>query len=244
MRSHFCLALSLVCAVSVAAADDELPPITVLYDPVYIKPDGDIAGPIASPAQRVFAASGLTLTWTPVPSSRSLGMIRANSQPACSPGWYNTPERAAYARFTRPIHIDKALLGLVRADYPVPDQMDSRDLLGRAKLRLGIKQGFSYGPYFDAEIARLPAARVTAVSGGVPAIVKMVHGRHLDMTIVMDEEAESFVAQAGLGMADFRLIRFPDAPKNIGSAIMCSLKVPPEAVERLDAQIEALLETK
>ena len=45
-------------------------------------------------------------------------------------------------------------------------------------------------------------------------------------------------------MADFRLISFPDAPRNIGSAIMCSEKVPAAAIERLDAQISALIETK
>lgn len=241
MRVRFGLALSMVFSL---AGAEEFPPLTVLYDPVYVKPNGDIAGPIASPAQRVFDSAGLKLTWTPVPSSRTLGMIKANTEADCSPGWYATPERVAYARFTRPIHIDRALLGLVRADYPVPDRIDSRDLLGRAKLRLGVKQGYSYGPYFDEEIARLPSGRVTTVSGSVPVIVKMIRGRRLDMTIVMDEEAESFVSQAGFDMADFKLVSFPDAPQNIGSAIMCSRKVPPEIIDRLNARIAALLETR
>jgi hypothetical protein len=69
----------------------------------------------------------------------------------------------------------------------------------------------------------------------------MVHGRHLDLTFVLDEEAESLVAQSGFALSDFRLIRFPDAPKNLGSAIMCSGKVPPEIIDRLNARISALL---
>ena len=239
MRVGFLIGLGFALLASRLAASEPVQ-VTVLYDPVYTQSDGEIAGPIASPAMRIFTDAGISVTWVPVPASRAMALIRANSEADCTPGWYKTPERAAYARFTLPIHIDKALLGLVRADYRTPDSIDAKDLLARPRLHLGVKQGYSYGPFLDELIAKMPARNVSTLTGSIPAMVKMVHSRYIDMMIVMDEEAESFILQAGYEMKDFRLIAFPDAPQNIGNAIMCSEKVPPEIIDRLDAAIRNL----
>ena len=237
MRVRFLAGLGLVLFASRLAAGE--PQITVLYDPVYTRRNGEIAGPIASPAMRFFTEAGISANWVPVPASRAMALIKANAEPDCTPGWYKTPERAAYARFTLPIHIDKALLGLVRADYPAPDRIDAKDLLARPRLRLGVKQGYSYGPFLDELIAKMPSRNVSPLTGAIPAMVKMVRNRSIDVIIVMDKEAESFIVQAGYEMRDFRLISFPDAPRNIGNAIMCSEKVPPEIIDKLDAAIRA-----
>lgn len=209
--------------------------ITVLSDPIYS------GTPIFDSAAKIFEATDVVLKTAPVPASRILGMIKANTEPDCSAGWYKTADRASYALFTRPFRMDLPYVGLVRASYHIDDETTARQTLERPTLRLGVKQGFSYTPFFDELIARMPPSHVVAVTGDIPSIVKMIHSDHLDMLIAHEAEVENFVAETRLAMSDFKLVKFADAPKEVGVAIMCSAQVPPEVIDKLNAAIAATM---
>ena len=230
--ARLALSLGLIAAAHGVRAAEPVA-ITILIDPIYT------GTPVTGPASRIFEAAGLSATIASVPASRILGMIKANTEADCSPGWFKTPERAAYARFTRPFHVEMPYVGLVRAGYSIEDETTAEQALTRPSLRLGVKQGYSYTPFFDALIARMPAAHVVTVTGDLTSIVKMVHGKHIDLMIAHKGEVEKFVAEAGLALSNFRLVKFADTPKEMGVAIMCSAQVSSEVVDRLNAAIAA-----
>jgi len=199
--------------------------------------DGTVSGLVATPAAQAFARAGIRVAWELTPASRILSIIKDNSGADCSPGWYQTAEREAYARFTLPIYHDRPPVALARADFAVTDGITARDLLASPRTSLLIKQNFSHGAYLDALIAAMKPQNIQVVTTEVPAMIKMVHLNRANLIITTEEEVDTLVKQAGLGIGDFQLLKFPDVPDGERRHIMCSRRVPDDLIRKLNEVI-------
>lgn len=237
-----CLACWALCCGHSWAEDAS--PITMHYyerKPFhYSTGPGQVAGLVVTPTVQAFEKIGVPINWELTPANRILATLKANIGSDCSPGWYKTPERENYARYTLPIYRDKPLVAIVRADFPVPDVITAKELYLRPHIRLITKLGFVHGAYLEQIIARIPPKNIVKVSDEMPSIIRMVQSGIADLLTATQEEAEFYASQAGAGMKEFRVIRLPDVPVEEKRYILCSKRVPEDVVEKLDVVIKAM----
>jgi hypothetical protein len=235
-------AIFALCVGRCAMADGG--PITLYFDDrpplLYRNVEGQVTGAVGDLTQRIFLKAGIEARWVLAPTERILGLIKRDSEPACIAGWYRTPERERYARFTLPIYADKTVLGLVSAHSPFQSGIAAGVLLAAPRIRVAIMQGLYYGPDLTPLIEAVPHERVAVTTSDYTISIRMVHDGRADIMFVTEDEAEDVVKLAGYEMKDFRLLTFPDVHGPLASAILCSQKVAPAIIDRLDKAITSL----
>jgi polar amino acid transport system substrate-binding protein len=192
------------------------------------RPDGQVTGLVADPAADALGRAGIPFIWVLTPSQRQLALIQgADSAPQCGVGWFRSDERAARGRFSAPLYRDRPLVALMRADVAPADGTSAQALLADRRLRLLVKEGYSYGPRLDRQItAGGQAPQRTSVDP--PQMARMLVSGRADWMIVAPEEAQS-LANPGLRMVP--LLDEPDGPTR---HLYCSRSVPTAWMERID----------
>jgi hypothetical protein len=71
-------------------------------------------------------------------------------------------------------------------------------------------------------------------------MMKMIERHRVDFMFAGEEEADAMLAQAGALARSLKLLHFSDAPPGEKRYLMCSLQVPPEWIERIDAVLPPL----
>jgi polar amino acid transport system substrate-binding protein len=190
--------------------------------------------------ERALKLAGVSYEWKLSSVNRIFIDLKAGEQTICSPGWYSSPERRAFASFTKPIYHDLPLVGLVRSDSPVPENTTAAAILGQPKFVVLRKQSVVYGAYLDALLNKMPAENVLNTSTDFPNSVRMIIAKRVDMAIVAQEEIDIFIKFAGLAKKDFKIIYFSDEPALGYRHILCSRAVNPDLIARIDKAIDAL----
>lgn len=220
------------------------PPITLFYyerKPFhYTGADGQVEGLIVGPTLQAFEKAGIPVVWKLMPATRIMATLQANIGEDCAPGWYKTPERESFARYSLPIYSDKPLVAIVRADYPVRQGMTAKEFFLRPQVKLLTKQTFVHGSYLDQIIAAMPPANVVRVTDDISSIVRMLHYGVGDVVTATQEEAEYYVTDAGYRMNEFRVVTFPDVPAIEKRYILCSRHVSDEVMDKLNAVIKTM----
>ena len=229
-------ALALVAAVSSARAED----LALYYyerPPYYQTRDGRPAGFLLEWAMAVFDDAGVEYHYESIPPGRILQRIR-EGEVACSVGWFKTPGRQVYARFTQPVYRDRPPMVLFTDDnvLPMARHASLESLLRDGSLTLGLARGFSCGPYVDAMITRLAPSVVEGEAGQEQMVAMLAQGR-FDYMFVAGEEAELLVRWPGAAPGRLRYRTLDDAPQGCERHIMCSRQVPDGVVEALDRAI-------
>jgi uncharacterized protein (TIGR02285 family) len=214
--------------------------ITLNYNerPPYLVPaaDGSATGLTGTPAANAFKAAGIAVSWAKVPTIRQLAAVKETQGMNCAIGWFKTPEREQFAKFTKPIYRDKPWMVLANATFAVKDGAKLEDVLSAKGVRVLTKDGFSYGPYIDDLLAKTKP-HLTVSNGSTSQMLQLINAGSVDFMFVSEEEAEYLVEQAGLSMKNFRQIRFPDMPKGGERYIMCSKNVPDDVMAKLNKNI-------
>ncbi len=232
-------------AASASCADPTV--VTVLYrdkPPYSYTKDGKPAGFLIERTADVFKRADIEAAFQEMPVKRITRDIRANASAICSPTWYKLPERAAYARFSLPIHQDKPHLVLVGAHvYPQLHAVKNlRALFANPKLRLGKVSGVSYGAELDALIS---TAAQTALDTTVTPLgmAKMIKRKRADYMLIDEEDYGFLLQQNEVDAADVKPMRFPDMPPGLLRYIMCSKSVSRETMARLNKAIAQVIPT-
>jgi uncharacterized protein (TIGR02285 family) len=216
--------------------------ITIHYHnrrPFYMR-DGDrVHGLVIDPIARAFEAAGITYVWRETPAKRQLEIIAAGEERSCGAGWFKTPEREAFARYSLPIYRDNPFVAVVRA---ADDFLDGRPTLEQAfkdkRLHLLVKKGYSYGPSIDKLLQTLAPQRITTTADNQD-ILKMIEHHRADYSLITEEEASDLLEGPEVGGDRFKIVRFADMPEGGKRYIICSKKVSEEEMARLDAAIQA-----
>lgn len=244
MTPVLCLILSLTIPVDASVAHVAQPgpgPLVLQYDirPPYVTtmPDGTVGGILASPVVAALRKAGVPFVWRNVSPTGQLANVRANVEPICGLGWYKTPERQAFAKYSKAIYQDGPMIGVANARFQVPENPRVDDVLGRPEVRILTKSSIVYGPYLDAHFAGMKAQHIASYEP-YAQLVKVVKIGRVDLTFVPQEEAEYYVDSMGYHREDFHFIHFADMPQGEKRYIICSKMVDDAVMHRFDAALK------
>jgi len=207
--------------------------------PFYISGD-KVHGLVIDPIALAFKTAGIPCAWQETPARRQLDIIERNEDESCAAGWFKTPEREAYARYTLPIYQDKPFVAVTRADNEYLAATETLDrVLQERRLQLLVKEGYSYGRLIDERVKALAPRTITTTAEN-QNILKMIENYRADYSFMTEEEAQDLLTSPEVEAGTFRIVRFSDMPAGGKRYIICSKKVGSEIIARLDAAIRAL----
>ena len=232
-------------SVSVRPADEQPQSleITVHFHtrrPFYMS-DGDrVYGLVAEPIAQAFETAGIPYHWQETPARRQLDIIEKNEDLSCAAGWFKTRERESYARYSMPIYQDKPFVALTRADNEFLAETESslERVLRERRLKLLVKEGYSYGQFIDERLQAL-APRLITTTAENWNILKMIENYRADYSFMTEEEARDLLMSPETKPTIFKIVRFSDMPAGGKRYIICSQKVGEDIIARLDAEIRS-----
>lgn len=226
-----------------AADQAGIGPITVYFHerrPFYMSSDGKVHGLVADPIGRAFEMADIPFQWRQIPAKRQLEIIRADEEKSCAAGWFKTPEREVFARFSLPVYQDKPFVAVAMANNRLIGANETLDrVLSERRLQLLVKEGYSYGNHIDEKLKLLNPRTVITTTDSL-GILKMIENYRADYSFMTEEEAYDMLLFAGVNSSDFKLVHFSDMPTGNNRHILCSRQVGPEIIDRLDAAIRYL----
>ncbi len=217
-------------------------PIILAYHerPPYYVTGGDnfLTGLVGEPALSAFRNSGLQFVVQKMPSKRQQNSVHNNKERICALGWFKTPEREQFARFTLPLYQDLPTVVITRADLAATlTEPALTELFRRQDLTLLIKSGYSYGAHIDQALQLDPPPVVTT-TGNTAQMIAMIGSGKADYFFAAAEEAAEVIAASG-SPESYRQVVLVDVPLGNRRYLMCSRQVRPEEIERLNQAIAA-----
>ncbi len=225
-----------VCAAPDAPVDLDV--LFIEYPPYYFTgPTGQPGGFFLERAARLLAEAGVNPVFRSMPSKRVLAAIQAGER-ACSLGWFKTPEREAFARFSLPVHVDRPPVALVRSQEAgsFAGQTTLAGLAASGRFSMGRIAGHSEGAAVDALLPPL-ANRTILVTGEQAQLFHMLRAGRFDFFLTGPEEIDQLLVVTGLARADFAVLPLTDLPQGNARHIMYSRAVDPDLVRRVDQAI-------
>lgn len=208
--------------------------------PFYMSDGDKVYGLVIDPIALAFKTAGIPYAWQETPARRQLDVIERNEDESCAAGWFKTPEREAYARYTLPIYQDKPFVAIARADNEYLAETETLDrVLKEWRLKLLVKEGYSYGRFIDERVKALDPRRITTTAEN-RNILKMIENYRADYSFMTEEEAQDLLTSPEVKAANFKLVRFSDMLAGGKRYIICSGKVSEEIIARLDSAIRFL----
>lgn len=240
LRFRFAKVCATLCTLASAAQAHE-PTVQVLYSerPPYLMAaaEGGPSGLTGTPATRAFRLAGISAHWLNLPTNRQLMTVRDSKTPSCAVGWFRTPERELFAKFTRAIYHDRDWTVLAHASLAERGDASLQELMQRKDVRILVKDNYSYGSELDKMLARTNP--VIAVSTAPTAkMVQSISKGAADMMFVSDEEGSYIMEHHPAEQTrKLRLLRFKDLPHGPERFLMCNQATPDAYIERLNAAI-------
>lgn len=235
------LSLVIMVAMPVIGSTEDCPVITLHYNervPYQVtRPDGKVEGLTANPAQKAFDQAGLKIEWAKTPTKRQLIVIEKNEGCDCGIGWFKNSEREKFAKYTDAIYRDNPQIAITNSDNPaLKDGMTVDDILSNKDVKLGIKDGYSYGMFIDQKIAAHHPVTDSTL-GENDQMLKKVQAKRNDYFFMSPEEADSLIASSEFKKEEFKIVTFSDMPQGEFRYIICSRKVDDAVIQKLNAQI-------
>lgn len=232
------LLLALLLLPLPALAGEEMDVLCIEKPPYYFSDSrGRPRGFLVERAGQIFSRAGITPLFRSASTSQVLEAMRA-PEPSCSLGWFKTPERERFARFTLPIHTDHPLELLARAsDAPRFQGLSTlAAVVASGRFTPGRIAGHSEGEAVDAILTPLES-RTVFVQGEETQLYRMLQEGRFDFILTAPEETGYTLALLDMSPDDFLVLPLHDVPRGNNRHIMCSWSVPPETIRRLDTAI-------
>ena len=201
--------------------------------------DGQAAGLFVDIARGVLTRAGIDHQFQALPPKRMLKSVEEGREEICVLGNFKTPEREAYAVFTKQIYQNKPIGILISRDRieAFAPYKTLADLTGSSTLRLGYIDGFSYGSAVDAFVARMTGTKISRGTTQTGMVSMLASGR-FDYMFADQEEYEALAGAAKISPESVRLLTFPDVPEGNRRYLMCSKAVPRQTIDRINAAIQ------
>lgn len=208
--------------------------------PYHYTDNGVEKGFLLARGKLIFAQAGVPARFVEEPSKRILANFQSGKTAYCSLGRYRVSEREALAQYSDTIHIDppQALLVSPSDLDKVRAHKSLASLMADASLSVGLIDGVSYGPRFDAMLRKAGAERVQRTVDSA-SMMRMVAVGRVSYTLA-DRYGWDFQRERDPVLAQVTLVDFPDAPPGMTRHIMCSKDVPEATMRKLNRAIEAM----
>ena len=208
--------------------------------PFYMSYKDEIHGLVADPIALAFEYAEIPFQWQDTPATRQLDIIKKNQDKSCAAGWFKTPERETYARYTLPVYQDKPFVAVTRNNNELIAEVETlARVLSEHRLQLLVKEGYSYGNYIDAQ-RKTFVPRQTTTTADNQNILKMIQNYRADYSFMTEEEAYDLLISSGMNSSNFKVVHFSDMPQGNRRYIICSKQVEPEIIEQLNSAIRYL----
>jgi len=214
------------------------------YPPYYLTlPDGEAGGFLVERARAVFKQAGVTPRFLFVPPKRILAEIQSG-RPVASLGWFKTPEREVYARFSHPFYINRPyeIMFLRERDERFRGCSSFAQMMESGRFTLGRVEGFSDGQYVDAVVSKF-AERVVLVAVDSVRLLRMLDAGRFDFMLVPPEEVDALLLAAGMTRERFEFKTLEDIPQGNVRHIMYSKSVAEGLIRRIDDAIASGIPT-
>jgi polar amino acid transport system substrate-binding protein len=208
----------------------ELPPYMIVNSPT------SIGGLVVDPTFAALKKAGIDFEWEVIPAVRQLLRIKNNQERICSVGWYKTPTRELFAKFSRPIVADSGYAAFANNNYKPREGIPIDEVLNDSKITVLIKNGFVYGEYLDAKFIDMKA-RSEAVYVDMPLIFKMIEAGRGQITFAPLAEIRYYQELGVVDKDRFHVIAFKEIPTGFNRYLMCSLKVEDELINKFNAAL-------
>ncbi|WP_321404415.1 transporter substrate-binding domain-containing protein [Maridesulfovibrio sp.] len=209
----------------------ELPPY--YYTNSENKPDGSLL----HLTKRIMNKAGYECRYISMPSKRILHTIQKGKNFA-SIGWFKTPQREKYAKFSLPIYENKPIVVLLR--HEDHDQFIKyntlKELLEQTKFKTGIVAGHSMGGYIDYLLEMHPQS-VYTLSGTTQQLVRMLHTGHIDFCLLAPVEIAKIIKQSHYKDDKFSFMSMADIIKGNTRHLIFSKDVSNDTISRINSAI-------
>ncbi len=215
-------------------------PITLYYEeraPYLVQSGDQVQGLAAAPAAQAFKAADIAFVWKAASMSRQWHMMRQDSGANCVVGWFKTSERAAFAKFTKPVFRDGPVVALVRRQLKFSPVKGLQETLSTPGMRVLVRSKYSYGARIDDALGRIKVDTIASPLGNAQLVERLVEGR-ADLMFSSEEEAAVLLRGLGSKAGAVQLLRFSDLLPGQERYIACNRNVPDETIERLNDAID------
>lgn len=151
-------------------------------------------------------------------------------------GWYKTPTRETFAKFSHPIVEDSGYAGFANNNYKPAEGVSIDEVLGDPKVTVLIKSGFVYGEYLDARLATMKAHPELAYVD-MPLIFKMVEAGRGQITFAPLAEIQYYQDLGVVSKDKFHVMKFKEIPTGFSRYLMCSMKVEDELINKFNSAL-------
>jgi uncharacterized protein (TIGR02285 family) len=208
--------------------------------PYYYSGENDVQGLCVDTIKQALHKAGVPFKWAKTPSKRQLEIIKQDKGRHCILGWFKTPEREAYAKYSLPIYQDLPAIALARADNPyIQSTTRVEDVLSNNNLVLLKKDGYSYGTFLDNQIAALiPRQKITTAKND--KMLEMIRIGRADYFFIAKEEADVLTGTSGIPKNDFQYIRFSNMPNGNKRYALFNKQVEDAVIGKINTAIESI----
>lgn len=234
------LVLCILWAVAGTVYAEDLIDLHYYVRPPYMVKNGEAgaSGLTADPSKAAFDRAGVRFRWQHTPAKRQLVVIENGSGLDCGVGWYKTPEREKFGKFTAPLYRDKPTVALVRQGF-LPHAVTLAGVVADPKVRVVMKFGLTYGQDVIGIMARAKAHVQTATTEQSD-LARMVASGRADFMFSPQEEADMLVTDVAREGERLRVLSFSDVHEGATRHILCSKRVSDETMEKLNAALSAM----
>ncbi len=229
-------------ATPVLAGISVVAPLVLLYSerPPFMRRENDdrVTGLAVDAALRAFAKAEIAVTLRAASPARRLLEVKENKSPICSLGFYATDARRKFARISKPVSQDGPMVAVTSATSEPGDGVKLETFLANPELKVLVKDAIVYGPYMEAQFARMQAQKVST-HNEYAQLLTLVRAQRAHVLFMPQEEASHYLQTEPELARALRVTRFASIPAGETRHVVCSQQVSEFTMARLDSALGA-----
>ena len=223
-----------------AAAQTPPPLVLTVYfseQPPFSIVEGQ-TGSLLNLTKAILTEAGIRARFIELPPNRILELLRTGQPDALGVGWFKTPDRESWGRFSQPIFQDKPVVALVnsRVAASLGSNVHLEALLSSG-LTLGLQGGMSLGPAIDQKIRTLGLLPLETVVD-LPHLLRMVQAGRMDYTLLGEDEAQYLFDHDPSLIPGLVFVRLAEPPPGNLRHFLYPGSFEPTLLARIDTAIE------
>ena len=217
--------------------------LTVSYPerpPYYFTTDKKVpAGSLYELTDKILNEAGIDAQYVSLTIPQIFYVIKYAREPHCSIGWFRTPERELFAKFSEPFFKNNPMVLLTRT--ALSDRFEEYDrveqVLADQKLVMAKNVNYSYGQYVDSLLQKLRPKILPSVQTQAELVQAIYHGK-ADYLLISPEEAEELIRSSKGGKETFTVLSFSDLQRGNERRLMCNQAISDSVLERINDAID------
>ena len=224
-------------------------PLTVSYferPPYYFTSKAGIAeGFLVERTKKILQTANIDAQFLSLTPNKINYIIRYAATPHCSIGWFKTPERELFAKFTKPIYQNKPLVLLTTREKQkqLNNGKTLAQIFSNKELVFARMGSFSYGAYVDQLLEKL-TPRSQFYSKRQTDLLLSLHTNQASYMLAAPEEIQQMIIAAELPEDEFVSITLEEIPHGNFRYLMCGHAVSDNLIKKLNSAIKEIYPTE